>query len=174
MRTRGSFLIMTLAIALVAVACGRASQKDIDSALGITPTATLSAAEIATGTSQAIADATKQAQALAALSSPGSGGSPVSLAAAGDVVQGRTQFMIRCQQCHQPAGTGTGPALTGPNNPAVAMTDEQLEALIRTGVNHSTPPGAFTTIDISDRGDLLVGSCAAPWLFFLRSPRLSV
>jgi mono/diheme cytochrome c family protein len=151
MRTRGSLLVATIAIAVFLVACGRASESDINAALGITPTATLSVAEIASSTSEAMVDATNQAIAFAEISSPGSGGSPVSLAAAGDVVQGRTQFTIRCQQCHQPAGTGKGPALTGPNNPAVAMTDEQIQSLIRTGANHSTPPGAYTTIDISDR-----------------------
>src|SRR5829696_2800462 len=53
MRTRLTFLVATLGIAVIAVACGRASQADIDSALGITPTATLSADQIATGTANA-------------------------------------------------------------------------------------------------------------------------
>src|SRR5215217_1896128 len=121
MRTRLTFLVATLGIAVVAVACGRASQADIDSALGITPTATLSADQIATGTANA---------ALA----QSSGGT------VGDVAQGRIQYQLRCLNCHRPNNAVNAPVLSGPDNPAVALTDEQLITLIRTGEGHSTPP----------------------------------
>lgn len=152
MRTRARFFFMAVIISFAAAACGRASQKDIDSALHITPTATLSADQIVTSTAVAAAkEATRQA-AIAALSSPGAGNdSNVSLAAAGDVAAGQTQFLNRCQACHRPAGNGRGPALTGAQAKPIALTDEQLRELIRTGKGHSTPPGAYSTVDISDR-----------------------
>src|SRR5688500_7698663 len=53
-RTRLSFLAMCAVIGVVAVACGRASQDDINSALQITVTATMSEQEIAQGTEQAL------------------------------------------------------------------------------------------------------------------------
>jgi mono/diheme cytochrome c family protein len=151
MRTRAKFLIMLVAVALAAAACGRASQSDIDAALHITPTATLSAGAIMTGTAEAaIKEATRQA-AIAALASPGGENGNVSLAAAGDVTAGQSQFMNRCQACHRPAGNGRGPALTGAKAAHITLTDEQLRDLIRTGKGHANPPGAYTEIDISDR-----------------------
>ena len=71
MRTRARFFFMAVIISVAAVACGRASQNDINSALHITPSPTLSAAEIVTSTAAAVEkEATRQA-AIAALSSPG-------------------------------------------------------------------------------------------------------
>jgi mono/diheme cytochrome c family protein len=151
MRTRLAFLVMTVSIAVIAVACGRASQTDIDMALGITPTPTFSAAAILTSTAEAgSAAATKQA-AIAALASPGGQGANVDLASAGDVTQGRVQFQIRCQQCHQPSGKGAAVALAGPGNAATKYTDAQLRDLVRTGVGHAQPPGPLNTTAISDR-----------------------
>jgi mono/diheme cytochrome c family protein len=151
MRTRARFLFMLACVALAAAACGRASQSDIDAALHITPTATLSADAIVTSTAvAAIKDATRQA-AIAALTSPGAGNDAnVSLAAAGDVVAGQSAFMNRCQACHRPAGNGRGPALTGAKAKPITLTDEQIRDLIRTGKGHANPPGAYTTVDIPD------------------------
>src|SRR4051812_10238400 len=73
MRRRLFFLVSTLCVAFVAVACGRASQKDIDAALGITPTVTLSAGQMSTGTAGAQAAQTAQ---VAEAGGPGAGGSP--------------------------------------------------------------------------------------------------
>ena len=57
MRKRGSILAITfLSVLIVVVACGRASEQDINNALGIKPTATLS--------DEQIAQATKAAEAL--------------------------------------------------------------------------------------------------------------
>ena len=152
MRTPARLILMAILISVAAVACGRASKSDIDSALHITPTPTFSAGVILTSTAEAVArEATRQA-AIAALSSPGSGdNASVSLAAAGDVAAGQTQFLNRCQACHRPAGNGRGPALTGASAKPITLSDEQLRDLIRTGAGHANPPGAYTTIDISDR-----------------------
>lgn len=150
MRRRLTLLISMLGIAVIAVACGRASETDIDAALGITPTATLSAEMVATGTAAAAVAEQTRAAAFLALASPGSG-SPVSLAAAGDVVQGKTQFQLRCSRCHQPSGSGSASALVGPENPATKYTDEQLRDLVRTGEGHASPPGPLTSVTISDR-----------------------
>jgi mono/diheme cytochrome c family protein len=142
MRTRALLLVMTIGIAVIAVACGRASESDINSALGITPSPTQSAEEIATTTAQAAALA---ATGTAAASS----GSPGAVAQ-GDIVQGEQQFGIWCQQCHRPDGSGRGPALAGPDSPAAGMTDEEITDLIRNGTNHD-PPGNYETHEISDR-----------------------
>lgn len=150
MRRRLSFLVATFAVAVIAVACGRASQKDIDAALGITPSPTLSVAQIATGTASAASAQQTRTAALAAIGSPGSG-SPVSLAAAGDIVQGRTQFQLRCARCHNPNGNGSAPALAGAGNPATKYTDQELENLVRTGQGHASPPGPLNAVTISDR-----------------------
>jgi mono/diheme cytochrome c family protein len=152
MRTRARFLFMAVIISVAAVACGRASQKDINSALHITPTATLSAAQIVTSTAAAVEKEATRTAAIAALSSPGAeNNSNASLAAAGDVAAGQTQFLNRCQSCHRPAGNGRGPALTGAKAKPITLTDEQIRDLIRTGKGHSTPPGPYSTVDISDR-----------------------
>jgi mono/diheme cytochrome c family protein len=143
MRGRALFLVMTIGIAIVAVACGRASESDINSALGITPSPTESAEQMATSSAQAaIADVTRTAAAASA-------GSPGAVAL-GDITAGEAQFNIFCAQCHKPDGSGRGPALAGAESPAKGMTDEQLTDLIRNGTNH-TPPGAYKTTEISDK-----------------------
>jgi mono/diheme cytochrome c family protein len=93
---RASLLVTIIAVALVAAACGRASEEQINQALGITPTPTASAEQIATAT--AAASATADARALAA-SSPGA-------AALGDVTQGQRIFTTWCLGCHGPGGQG--------------------------------------------------------------------
>jgi mono/diheme cytochrome c family protein len=141
MRTRALLLVMTIGIAAIAVACGRASESDINSALGITPSPTQSAEEIATATAQAAAVAATGTAAAAS-------GSAV--ASAGDITQGEQQFTRWCLQCHKTDGSGRGPALAGPDSPAVGMTDEEITDLIRNGTNHD-PPGNYETFELSDR-----------------------
>lgn len=151
-RTRLSFLAMCAAIAIVAVACGRATQDDINSALNITVTATMSEADVAQETAQAAADIETREAAASALSSPGAdGGAPVDLASAGNPLMGRTAFLMRCQGCHTPAGTGAGPALAGPDNPAVALSDQELVDLLRTGEGHASPPGPLSEVDVNEQ-----------------------
>ncbi|GIW03799.1 MAG: hypothetical protein KatS3mg059_0419 [Thermomicrobiales bacterium] len=144
MRERAALLVVSVGVALFAVACGRATQEEINQALGITPTATLSPGDIATSTAQAAA----VASARAALGSPGA--TPGGLAIVGDVVQGRQAFQFRCARCHRATDSPQGPTLAGPNSPVVAMTDQQIVELIRTGKGHSVPPGPITVTDLPD------------------------
>ncbi|TXG80509.1 MAG: hypothetical protein E6R14_09150, partial [Thermomicrobiales bacterium] len=102
MRKRGSVLALTLlSVLIVAVACGRASEDDINKALGIKPTATLSGEQIAQATEQAAA----AASAIAACATPVQSGMPL-----GDVLLGQQQFQFQCMRCHQPSGGRQGPA----------------------------------------------------------------
>jgi mono/diheme cytochrome c family protein len=141
MRRRAMLLVMTIGMVLAAVACGRASQHQIDQALGITPTATLSPGDLATSTARALA------QASAAVNA-----SPGSVAALGNVTQGRSTFQFNCAQCHRADGSGRGPSLEGPNSPEIALSDDQIKDLIRNGTNHSPPngPGPYQPFKIND------------------------
>ncbi len=143
MRRRVSILLMSVGVVLVVAACGRASEQEINDLLGIVPTPTLSDEQIALATSQAEA----QASAIAAGASPDVASSGFD-ASAGDVTLGRQQFTFQCQQCHRPDGAGTGPVLSGPENPAVAFSDDELATLVREG--HAEVPG-FTPNRLSDR-----------------------
>ena len=139
MRGRASLLVMMIGLAVFAVGCGRASQKQIDQALGITPTATWSAEDIATSTARAAAQASAAANA-----------SPGSVAAVGNITQGRSSFQFNCAQCHRADGAGRGPSLEGPNSPAVPLTDDQIKDLIRNGTDH-TPPGPVPSFTLNDQ-----------------------
>jgi len=155
MRRRAGLLIVTVGLALVAVACGRATQEQIEQALGITPTPTRSPAELATATARAAAQATIRAEAAAtraaaAAGTPGATAGAADLAALGDVEQGRRAFERNCVLCHRADGTGRGPSLAGANSPVVHLTDEQIQDLIRNGTNHQ-PPGPYQTFTISDQ-----------------------
>ncbi len=146
MRTRGSVLAITLlSVLIVAVACGRASEQDINKALGIKPTATMS--------DEQIAQATKAAEAAA--SAIAAGATPVTAAVAisipeGDVKLGLQQFQFQCITCHQANGTGKGPALTTADSPVVDMTDVELFDLVRNGTGH-TGQQPVSPVRISDK-----------------------
>ena len=144
-RRRGSLLLTVIATGLLVAACGRASPADISRALGITPTATLSAAQIATATSAAAA-AASQVAAAALSGSPGAG-SPAAVAA-GDITRGGQQFTTWCAGCHR--ANGRGPDILAPGGPGAGLAYPDLEALIRQGTNH-TPPGPYATTRITDR-----------------------
>lgn len=126
MRRRFTFLVALVGIALVGAACGRASEVEINQALGITPTAT--------------ASATAEARALA-LSSPGAG-------ALGDVTQGAMQFQTWCAGCHRPGGLG--PDIRAPGSVGASVTADSLLPLIRDAEGHSSPPGPYQTTEISN------------------------
>ena len=145
-RRRAGLLLAVIATALTIAACGRASPTDISRALGITPTATLSATQIATATSAAVAAATQAAAALSG--SPGSG-SPRAVAA-GDITRGGQQFTTWCAGCHRAGGGGRGPDILSPGSPGTGLAAADLETLIRQGTNH-TPPGPYATTRITDR-----------------------
>ena len=148
MRKRGSILAVTfLSVLIVVVACGRASEEDINNALGIKPTATLSDQQIA----QATEAANAAASAIAAGGTPAAAESGIAaILQLGDITLGQQQFQFQCTACHQASGQGTGPALTGPDSPITDMTDEQLYDLVRNGTGH-TGQQPVSTVRVSDR-----------------------
>ena len=141
-RTARRALLVTalIGVAAAVAACGRATEEDINQALGITPTPTASAAQIATGTAAASATAAARA---AAASSPGAGPA----VALGDVTRGRRHFQTQCAGCHRPGGAG--PDILAAGGAGANVTLESLEPLIREGTGHS-PPGPYRTTEISD------------------------
>jgi mono/diheme cytochrome c family protein len=138
MRRRSSLLVTIIAIALTAAACGRATPQEIDQLLGITPTATHSAEEMARATSAASATGAAK---LAAVSSPGAAG-------LGDVTRGQRQFETWCSGCHSPGGSG--PDILSAGSPGASVTADSLKALIRDGKGH-TPPGPYKVTEVSDK-----------------------
>ncbi len=146
MRKRGSILLVTmLSVLIIAVACGRASEEDINNALGIKPTATLS--------DEQIAQATKAAEAAA--SAIAAGATPVTAAAAisipeGDVKLGLQQFQFQCVTCHRADGSGSAPSLTGPDSPVADMSDVAVFDLVRNGTGH-TGQQPISAVRISDK-----------------------
>lgn len=146
---RGAWLLIALVVAAMSVACGRANENEINQALGITPTPTVSAEQIATGTAEAAATgAARTAVAVARAATPGSGGDTEVAVAAGDVTRGRLQFLTQCQGCHNPAGIGGN--LLAAGGPGAGLTNESLFPLIREGTGHPSPPGAFPATLVSD------------------------
>ena len=138
MRRRFVLLVTVISVALVAAACGRATEDQINQALGITPTATLSAEQIASATE--VASATAASRLLTA-SSPGA-------ATQGDVAQGSRQFNTWCSGCHGPGGVG--PDILSPGSPGSSVTADSLLPLVREGTGHTDPPGPYRTTEISD------------------------
>src|SRR5262249_37710814 len=123
------------------------TQKQIDQALGITPTATLSPGDLATSTAKALAEAS----ARAAAASAGGGASPGAVAAVvGNVAQGKSSFQFNCQQCHRPGSPTNAPILSGPQSPVLNLTDAQIYDLVRKGTNH-TPPGPIPSFTLNDQ-----------------------
>lgn len=148
MRKRGSILAITfLSVLIVVVACGRASEQDINNALGIKPTATLSDEQIAQATKAAEA----AASAIAAGGSPAAADSGIAaILQTGDITLGQQQFSFQCAACHQANGSGRGPALTNADSPIADMTDEQLYDLVRNGTGH-TGQQPISIVRLSDR-----------------------
>ncbi len=143
MRKRGSVLALTfLSVLIVVVACGRASEQEINNALGIKPTATLSDEQIAQASKVAVAAAS--AIAAGGTPEPVNGGLPV-----GDVRLGQQQFQFQCMQCHQPSGAGPGGAITGAESPVLAMSDLEIFDLVRTGEGHAEVAG-ISAVRLSD------------------------
>jgi mono/diheme cytochrome c family protein len=149
MRKRGSILALTfLSVLIVVVACGRASEDDINNALGIKPTATLSDEQIA----QATKAADTAASAIASGASPAAGAESgiAAILQLGDLTLGQQQFSFQCVACHQANGSGRGPALTTADSPVADMTDEQLYELVRDGTGH-TGQQPVSIVRLSDR-----------------------
>ncbi len=144
MRNRGAMLLMLITIALVVTACGRASDEQINQALGITPTPTPSQDDLATSTAEA--EATEAAR-LAALASPQGESAAVAL---GDVTRGQSQFQTNCMGCHGPGGRG--PNLVQAGGAGAEVTLEQMIAVVRNGAGHPTPPGPYPQSRVADSG----------------------
>src|SRR4051794_25645125 len=132
-------LVSLITIALGAAACGRATEDQINQALGITPTATQSAEQVASATEAASATAAAR---LLAASSPGA-------VAQGDVTSGKRQFQTQCAGCHRPGGAG--PDILSPGSPGASVTAETLLPLIREGVGHADPPGPYSKTELTDK-----------------------
>jgi mono/diheme cytochrome c family protein len=144
-------LITVVGLATLAVACGRATEDDINSALGITPTPTMSAEQQETATAEANANATEAAAIAGGASPADAAADDTNLAALGNVMLGRTGFAVQCQRCHNPAGTGV-------DNPANGLSDVQLYSLIVDGTNHGPDvggPGALATLTDKQIYDLI-------------------
>ena len=137
-RQRFTLLVTVVAVALIAAACGRATEDQINQALGITPSPTLSAEQIASATEAASATAASR---LLAASSPGA-------ATQGDVAQGSRQFNTWCSGCHGQGGVG--PDILSPGSPGSSVTADSLLPLVREGTGHADPPGPYRTTEISD------------------------
>ena len=138
---RLGLMTTVVTVALTVAACGRASEDQINQALGITPTATMSAEQVAEST--AAASATSAARELA-LASPGASGGAV----AGDVRAGKRQFDTWCIACHGPGGAG--PDLLEAGSPGSSVDPATLLAIILEGEGH-TPPGPYKNTEISDK-----------------------
>ena len=139
MRRRLSLLVSIIAVVTLGAACGRATEEQINQLLGITPTATLSAEQIASATEAAEATAAAR---LAAASTPGG-------VAFGDVTSGARQFQTWCAGCH--GAGGSGPNILSAGSAGASVTAESLLPLVREGVGHSTPPGPYRSTEISDK-----------------------
>ena len=142
MARRAALLITLLLVAIGAAACGRATQAEIDQALGITPTPTPSQEQIAASTAAAASAVAAQ---TAAAANPAPAGQ---VAALGDVTRGSRQFTTQCAGCHRPGGPG-GDILT-PGGPGAAVAVETLLPLLREGTGHPVPPGPYPATLLSD------------------------
>lgn len=143
MKHRAAILGSVIVAAIGLSACGRATPEQIDMALGITPTATQSAEEIA----QATADASATAEAREiALATPG-GASAMFL---GDAAKGKTTFTMWCMACHGPGGAGGD--VTG----LPGYSPDSFMTFIRTGEGH--PPGPYQAFQVTDGAVMDLGT----------------
>jgi mono/diheme cytochrome c family protein len=132
-----------IAMVVLIAACGRASEEEIDQALGITPTPTVDAAE-----------ATRAAD-TAASAEVASAASPVD-ENVGVAALGRTKFQFNCQTCHR-AG-GTAPDLLEPGGPYADIDYATLYPIIREGEGHSPQPGPIASFTLTDADIANIGA----------------
>ncbi len=134
-RRRGYVLATIVLVAMVA-ACGRATEEQIDQALGITPTPTQDAAAIAQATEAASASPADENAGTAAL--------------------GRTRFQFTCQTCHSAAGSA--PDLLEPGGPWSTIDYATLYPILREGEGHSPQPGPYQTFQLTDADIANIGA----------------
>lgn len=140
-RQRSAFLAV-IALVVFIVACGRATEEEIDQALGITPTST---ADVAAATTTAGTDANEAASAA----------SPVD-ENAGTAALGRTKFQFSCQTCHS-AG-GTAPDLLEKGGPYADIDYATLYPIVREGEGHSPQPGPIASFTLTDADIANIGA----------------
>lgn len=129
-----SMVLGVIAVVLLVAACGRATQEEIDQALGITPTPTEDPAEVAVAAEEAsaVADASGAA-------------SPVE-EYVGTAALGRTRFQFTCQICH--SASGSAPDLLEPGGPYADVDYATLYPILREGEGH--PPGPYESFELTD------------------------
>ncbi len=135
-------------LAVIAVACGRAAENDINSARASHPRPRSAPISRVTATAEAAARATDVALGIAP--SPGSL-DDVDLASLGNLTLGRTALRRAMPAAATPrTGMAPRPALSGANNPAASLSDSpDLSRSIADGTNHGKDiggPGALTTL----------------------------
>lgn len=137
---RGSGLVTIVTVAIVLMACGRATDQQIDQALGITPTATIDPTQAAND------KATAEAALALAESSPGS--AVVVPVVAGNPTLGKSKYQFVCLMCHKVGGGGSGPDLLAPGGVAAGITLEEMTSVVREGMDH--PPGPYANFSVTD------------------------
>lgn len=131
-RQRSAFLTV-VALVLFAVACGRASEEQINQALGITPEPTSSATELAQVNDGADASA---------VASPAD-------ANVGVAALGRSKFQFNCQMCH--SADGSAPDLLASGGPYQDLDYATLYPIVREGEGGHTPrPGPIASFKLTD------------------------
>lgn len=146
-------LLAIFGLVLVVAACGRATDEEIDQALGITPTPTVDAAAMAEATNAAATAEAERAQQQGSAS-------PVEVAQenAGTAALGRTKFQFTCQTCHR-AG-GTAPDLLATGGPYAQIDYATLYPILREGEGHTGAgmPGAYETFELTDADIANIGA----------------
>lgn len=130
---RRSSVLGIIGIVLFVVACGRATEQQIDQALGITPPPTVDATEVA------------QLAASAVNATPEEVDETLGIASAG-----ATTFQFNCQICHAPGGGGTAPDLLASGGIGANIDYATLYPILRDGEGHSPSPGPYPEFRITD------------------------
>ena len=140
---RRAMALSMIAVLLLVVACGRATEQQIEQALGITPEPTVDPAE-----TSVVADASGGGAAT-----PGSGDADAN---AGVAALGRTKFQFNCQTCHSPSGTA--PDLLAKGGIGTDIDYATLYPILREGEGHSPAPGPYETFVLTDADIANIGA----------------
>lgn len=139
-RQRSSVLAV-IAVVLLVVACGRATEQQIDQALGITPTPTADATADARASEVAATEAASSEEA-----DPN----------AGNAALGRSKFQFNCQTCHSPDGSSVDLLATG--GVGTDIDYATLYPILREGEGHSPSPGPYAEFTITDADIANIGA----------------
>lgn len=139
-RQRLSVLTVIAAVLLV-VACGRATEQQINQALGITPTPTADATADARSTEVAATEAATSSE-----DDPH----------AGIAALGRTKFQFNCQTCHSPDGSAVDLLATG--GVGTDIDYATLYPILREGEGHSPSPGPYAEFTLTDADIANIGA----------------